>query len=932
MLKDYYLVKLKKCSDIHTFWLTHFKVESVSPNLLKTFLRKTIEARTVAEVIDQDKILQDDELNGITESFRIEKILAIKKPISAHQKTIDQIEEDLMKRAPGQQSPLYNYKFLVKWEDLEYSQVSWEDEFLVLKFKDKIKQYFSNRITTSKIKKNLSTLKTQTPSDTNTLPDFVSKLYDYQIKGFKWLTNQYLKKKNAILADEMGLGKTIQTLCFLRFLSERLGHKGPFLVVAPNSTIYNWQREAQKWCPEYDIVIYLGSAASRKKIMELEFSEGKFDSNKKNFQPKFHLLITTYTFINIDIENLKKIQWEVVVVDEAQRLKNKESKLYKLCNKLKTNFKLLLTGTPIQNSIEELINLFKYLIPDNSKLHQEVDDLTLKLAPKPVLDPLTGKKIEISDSEKQIALQKLKGILKDHMLRRTVQDANLNFPELEEKLVKLNLSNIQKHLYKNILLRNYDVLSNAENIISKQSIRSRKGGEGMRISLINILMHLRLVCDHPDLFYSRRREFEYKEENKNFEDEIVKSSNKLKLLAKMIPKLLDDGHKILIFTQFVLMLDIIGEFLDYKNFEYERLDGTTRNIDRQKIIDNFNTGTSKIFILSTRAGGLGINLTSSDTVIFVDSDFNPYHDIQAFCRAYRIGQKNKVMVYRLVSKLTVEEKIIENATKKLMMGEIIMNPLDQSKSDKGILESILRYGTKELFDQMSEEQDNDEITQEKLEELLNRDPKNSETSISIKSKSNSLNDYYLSGFQFTDFNFTPILNSNASAEETKDNKYWETLLGNEHLEYEKKNAEDLGKGKRNKKTATTFYGSDSDSRDSIEIEIPIEISSASQDEFILSNSDSEYNIGDLSNQKDTFVPSSEEEDEHQERTIESLKALPENMQEFFNNLSDLYLKVKDYSQEDLWKRYPIDEVFRVKLVEFTLKYGTFQKIDESIQK
>mmetsp|Transcript_36052 Transcript_36052/g.32431 ORF Transcript_36052/g.32431 Transcript_36052/m.32431 type:complete len:156 (-) Transcript_36052:1526-1993(-) len=154
------------------------------------------------------------------------------------------------------------------------------------------------------------------------------------------------------------------------------------------------------------------------------------------------------------------------------------------------------------------------------------------------------------------------------------------------------------------------------------------------------------------------------------------SSNKLRFLDKAIPKLLERGHKILIFTQFVLMLDIIEEFLSFRKLEFERLDGTTRNQDRQHIIDNFENGKSKIFILSTRAGGLGINLTSSDTVIFVDSDFNPYRDIQAFCRAYRIGQKNKVMVYRLVSNHTVEEKIVENATKKLMLGEMIINPID----------------------------------------------------------------------------------------------------------------------------------------------------------------------------------------------------------------------------------------------------------------
>lgn len=250
------------------------------------------------------------------------------------------------------------------------------------------------------------------------------------------------------------------------------------------------------------------------------------------------------------------------------------------------------------------------------------------------------------------------------------------------------------------------------------------------------------------------------------------------------------------FTQFVLMLDIIEEFLIFKNYEYDRLDGTTRNVDRQKIIDNFNNGNSKIFILSTRAGGLGINLTSSDTVIFVDSDFNPYRDIQAFCRAYRIGQKNKVMVYRLVSKFTVEEKIVENATKKLMLGEMIINPIDQSKSEKGMVESILRHGAMELFDKTFDQENDDEITEDKLDDLLRREPKPAENP--QKLKVNDLNDFYLSGFNFIDFSFAPIIQNNPVKSTTED-KYWETLLAQEHADLEKDKFEALGKGKRTKR-------------------------------------------------------------------------------------------------------------------------------------
>jgi len=917
-VQDFYLVKLKRSSDIHTFWVNHFLVENCAPFLLKTFLRK-IDEKNLDHEFERQDLDEAEGLVGATESYRVEKILAFKRPIPSSKKTYAQITKDILEKSPKKKTPLYNYKFLVKWEDLDYSFSSWEDEFIIQKFKDKLHQYFNHRLTTQNRKKMPKPEKNLPKNvDFSEQPYFIKgQLYDYQFKGFKWLINQYLKRKNSILADEMGLGKTIQTLCFLKFLSEKYNFKGPFLVVAPNSTVYNWQREAQKWCPEYDIVIYLGNSQSRRKVLDLEFVDGKSHS-----QPKFHLMITTYSYINQDVNDLKKIKWEVVVVDEAQRLKNKESKLYTLCNKLQTNFKLLLTGTPIQNSVDELINLFKYLIPKDSPLSKEVDDLSFKLNP--------GKKAEFSDSDKKTALRKLKTILKDHMLRRTVQDAHLNFPELEEKTVKIDLTNEQKHLYKNILIRNYEVLANAENAISKQ--RGRKGGEGLRTSLINILMTLRLVCNHPDLFHSRFRDYQSKVND--FESEIINSSNKLKLLDKMIPRLLESGHKILMFTQFVLMLDIIEEFLIYRGLEYERLDGNTRNVDRQKIIDNFNNGKSRIFMLSTRAGGLGINLTSSDTVIFIDSDFNPYQDIQAFSRAYRIGQKNKVMVYRLVSRLTVEEKIVENATKKLMMGEIIMNPIDQSKADKSIIESILRYGTKDLFEQPAEEQDNCDITEDKLEELLNREAKQS----AVKQKANDLNDYYLSGLNFIDFNFSPIFSSKNIDEETKENKYWETIMGDEHAELERKEVEDLGKGKRNKKTATTQNDSDHDSRESIDIQIPLEISSSGESGGVLSNSDSEYDINDfdvktttIKERKSTFSEE-EEEDEDQDRIQLSIQALPEALQEYYGSLNNLYEEIKSKSTDELWDIFKIDETYRIKFVEFILKHGLHSKTEDFMKK
>ncbi len=438
------------------------------------------------------------------------------------------------------------------------------------------------------------------------------------------------------------------------------------------------------------------------------------------------------------------------------------------------------------------------------------------------------------------------------------------------------------------------------------------GSENLRISLIKILTHLRLVCDHPDLFYSRS--FNYNTDETSFHNQVLDPSNKLKFLDKVIPRLLDAGHKILMFTQFVLMLDIIEEFLIFKNYEYDRLDGTTRNADRQKIIDNFNSGKSKIFILSTRAGGLGINLTSSDTVIFVDSDFNPYRDIQAFCRAYRIGQKNKVMVYRLVSKFTVEEKIVENATKKLMLGEMIINPIDQSKSDKGLVESMLRHGAMELFDKTFDQENDDEITEDKLDELLRREPKTQEKP--QKMKINDLNDFYLSGFNFTDFSFAPIIQSGAG-KSTTENKYWETLLGQDHESYEKDHLEALGKGKRTKKNLQPLTTNP-----------PVNDSVADctyllnffffLKKLFLASSDS---ASEASESKRRSKSEASSDDDDRERINSLNTALPENLLNYHNQLGVIFEEIKDKSIEEIHKLCGLDEIVRLKFLEYIMKFG-----------
>ncbi|EGR31749.1 snf2 family n-terminal domain protein [Ichthyophthirius multifiliis] len=228
-------------------------------------------------------------------------------------------------------------------------------------------------------------------------------------------------------------------------------------------------------------------------------------------------------------------------------------------------------------------------------------------------------------------------------------------------------------------------------------------------------MSLRLVCNHPLLFLQKKK-FEVPERDK-FLEEFIESSNKLKFLQRIIPKLISNGHKMLIFSQFTMMLDILGEFFKFKSLPFQRLDGTTSVIERQKIIDQFNQkdSSTKIFILSTRAGGLGINLTAADTIFFTDSDFNPYRDVQAISRAYRMGQTEKVKVYRLVSKYSAEERIIEIATRKLLLESIVINPVNKFTSAD--FENILKNGTYEMFNKNLEQKDA-EFTDEQIDALI----------------------------------------------------------------------------------------------------------------------------------------------------------------------------------------------------------------------
>ncbi|XP_062449647.1 chromodomain-helicase-DNA-binding protein 5 isoform X6 [Rhea pennata] len=592
--------------------------------------------------------------------------------------------------------------YLIKWKDLPYDQCTWEIDDIDIPYYENLKQLYWNHRELmlgedtrppkklNKKGKKLKDEKLEKPPETPVVDPTVKfdkqpwyidatggTLHPYQLEGLNWLRFSWAQGTDTILADEMGLGKTVQTIVFLYSLYKEGHSKGPYLVSAPLSTIINWEREFEMWAPDFYVVTYTGDKESRSVIRENEFSfeDNAIRSGKKVFrmkkeaQIKFHVLLTSYELITIDQAVLGSIEWACLVVDEAHRLKNNQSKFFRVLNSYKIDYKLLLTGTPLQNNLEELFHLLNFLTPER-------------------FNNLEGFLEEFADISKEDQIKKLHDLLGPHMLRRLKADVFKNMPAKTELIVRVELSQMQKKYYKFILTRNFEALNS-------------KGG-GNQVSLLNIMMDLKKCCNHPYLFPVAAVEAPVLPNGSYDGNSLVKSSGKLMLLQKMLKKLRDGGHRVLIFSQMTKMLDLLEDFLEYEGYKYERIDGGITGGLRQEAIDRFNAPGAQqfCFLLSTRAGGLGINLATADTVIIYDSDWNPHNDIQAFSRAHRIGQNKKVMIYRFVTRASVEERITQVAKRKMMLTHLVVRPGLGSKSGsmtKQELDDILKFGTEELF-------------------------------------------------------------------------------------------------------------------------------------------------------------------------------------------------------------------------------------------
>ncbi|KAI0889258.1 P-loop containing nucleoside triphosphate hydrolase protein, partial [Annulohypoxylon maeteangense] len=621
-----------------------------------------------------------------------------------------------VERVVTQRSGEEGREYFVKWKGLTYEHCTWEDASTISAMaEDKIEQFLdrqSRSWTSDKYESNPSTRSKFLKLDKQ--PSYIKngELRGFQLTGLNFLCLNWCRANNVILADEMGLGKTVQTVSFLSWLRNERKQEGPFLVVAPLSVIPAWCDTFNLWSPDLNYVVYLGNADARNTIREHELM---FNGNPKKH--KFNVLVTSYEYILADTDFLRSIKWQALAVDEAHRLKNKDSKLYSELLSFGAPSKVLITGTPIQNNLAELSSLLDFLNPGKVHIDEDLDTLAA--------------------ADAQTKLQDLHAAIAPFILRRTKETVESDLPPKTEKIIRVELSDVQLEYYKNILTRNYAALN--------------EGNNGQKSSLLNIVMELKKVSNHPYMFPGAEEKVLNGSERR--EDQIkglIASSGKMMLLDQLLAKLKKDNHRVLIFSQMVRVLDILGDYLRLRGYQFQRLDGTIGAGPRRLAINHFNAEESSdfCFLLSTRAGGLGINLMTADTVIIFDSDWNPQADLQAMARAHRIGQKKPVTVYRLVSKETIEEEVLERARNKLLLEYLAIQAgvtddgkafreefrqkgvrIDEAKSADDI-QWVLKMRSQKMFEQSGNQErleqldidsilENAEVTKTKIDDKMN---------------------------------------------------------------------------------------------------------------------------------------------------------------------------------------------------------------------
>ncbi|KAJ0987238.1 hypothetical protein J5N97_005594 [Dioscorea zingiberensis] len=508
----------------------------------------------------------------------------------------------------------------------------------------------------------------------NDQPTFLrgGKLREYQMNGLRWLVSLYNNHLNGILADEMGLGKTVQVIALICYLMETKNDRGPFLVVVPSSVLPGWESEISFWAPGISKISYAGPPEERRRLFK-----------ERIVQQKFNVLLTTYEYLmnKHDRPKLSKIHWHYIIIDEGHRIKNASCKLNADLRHYQSSHRLLLTGTPLQNNLEELWALLNFLLPNIFNSSEDFSQWFNK--PFESNGDNSPDEALLTEEENLLIINRLHQVLRPFVLRRLKHKVEHELPEKIERLIRCEASAYQKLLMKRV----------EENL---GCIGHSKGR-----SIHNTVMELRNICNHPYLSQLHAEEIDSLIP-KHYLPPVVRLCGKLEMLDRLLPKLKATDHRVLLFSTMTRLLDVMEEYLSWKRYRYLRLDGHTSGNDRGALIEEFNRPGSEafIFLLSIRAGGVGVNLQAADTVIIFDTDWNPQVDLQAQARAHRIGQKKDVLVLRLETVRTVEEQVRAAAEHKLGVANqsITAGFFDNNTSAEDrreYLESLLRESKKE---------------------------------------------------------------------------------------------------------------------------------------------------------------------------------------------------------------------------------------------
>ncbi|KAL1487995.1 hypothetical protein ABEB36_015375 [Hypothenemus hampei] len=483
-----------------------------------------------------------------------------------------------------------------------------------------------------------------------------TRLYEYQKEGVFWLWELHQKPCGGLLGDEMGLGKTVQVITFLYALEyTRSPSKycdyvglGPTIIVCPTTVMHQWVRHFHEWAPEFQVAILHQS--------------GSYQGQKSTLIKKIHknkgILVTTYAGILKYKSNLRELSWHYFILDEGHKIRNPSTKVTMAVKEFQTPHKLMLTGSPMQNNLTELWSLFDFTNPG---MLGDLATFNEHFA-TPILQGGFTNATPMQEVTALSVASTLKTIISPFLLRRMKQEVqdHIQLPHKTEQVLFCSLTDEQRQLYKEYLM------SDQVNCILEKGVKSWKSDNFVKANILVAITNLRKICNHPDLF-----------ENET-EDSFgsYKKSGKMIVVSALLKIWKKQGHRTLLFSQGRFMMRVFENFLNQQSYKFLKMDGSTSVSSRQKLIDSFNSDSSyDIFLLTTKVGGLGINLTGASRVIIYDPDWNPATDTQARERAWRIGQKKSVTIYRLLSAGTVEEKIYQRQVwKQLLSNKVLIDP------------------------------------------------------------------------------------------------------------------------------------------------------------------------------------------------------------------------------------------------------------------